>query len=157
VLENGMPRFFRRLAEGVFDTEDLKRRTHELADFVESARRAYGLTGKVIAIGYSNGANIASSFILLHPGILCGAVLFQPMVPFVPDELPKLARTKVLLAAGRRDQIVPAAETIQLRQMFELTGASVSLYWHDGGHELGQDDIDATRRWLEGVDSPSGP
>ncbi|MGH9627889.1 MAG: alpha/beta hydrolase [Bryobacteraceae bacterium] len=153
VLENGMPRFFRRLAEGVFDTEDLKRRTHELADFVESARRAYGLTGEVIGVGYSNGANIAASLMLLRPGTLRGAVLFRPMVPFVPDTLPKLERTQVLLAAGRQDQIVPAGEMVQLRHMFELAGASVSLHCHNGGHELGQDDIDAPRRWLEkGVD-----
>ena len=146
-----MPRFFRRLAEGVFDTEDLKRRTHELADFVV-ARRQYGLPEEIIGVGYSNGANIAASLMPLRPGTLRGAVLFRPMVPFVPDTLPKLERTEVLLAAGRQDQIVPAGETVQLRQMFELAGASVSLHWHNGGHELGQDDIDATRRWLEGVD-----
>jgi predicted esterase len=153
VLENGMPRFFRRLAEGVFDTEDLKRRTHELADFVDSARRQYGLPEEIIGVGYSNGANIAASLMLLRPGTLRRAVLFRPMVPFVPDKLPKLNGTEVLLAAGRRDQIVPVGQTAELRQMFELAGASVSLHWHNGGHELGKDDIDATRRWLEkGVD-----
>jgi predicted esterase len=149
VLENGMPRFFRRLAEGVFDTEDLKRRTHELADFVDSARRQYGLPEEIIGVGYSNGANIAASLMLLRPGTLRRAVLFRPMVPFVPDKLPKLNGTEVLLAAGRRDQIVPVGQTAELRQMFELAGASASLHWHNGGHELGQDDIDATRRWLE--------
>jgi predicted esterase len=157
VLENGMPRFFRRLAEGVFDTEDLKQRTHELADFIDSARRQYGLLEEIIGVGYSNGANIAASLMLLRPGTLRRAVLFRPMVPFVPDTLPKLEGTEVLLAAGRQDQIVSASKTVQLLQMFELAGASVSLHWHNGGHELGQDDIDATRRWLEGVDSPIGP
>lgn len=148
VLENGMPRFFRRLAEGVFDMDDLLRRTHELGDFVESARRAYAISEKIIAIGYSNGANIASSLMLLRPDILSASVLFRPMVPLVPEELPNLEGTSALIAAGRRDPIVPPGETLRLSELLEGAGAAVSLHWHEGGHELGQDDVDAAKRWL---------
>src|SRR3954463_16668755 len=91
VLENGMPRFFRRLAEGVFDEQDLIRRTHELADFIEEAAAHYGFDAtKVVAIGYSNGANIAGGTLLLRPGILSGAALLRPMVPLIPQALPEL-------------------------------------------------------------------
>src|SRR5438270_12484205 len=95
ILENGMPRFFRRLAEGVFDIEDLQRRTHELADFVEAASAIYGFDARnVIAVGFSNGANIAASMLLLRPAVLSAAVLFHPMVPFIPETLPDLSATK---------------------------------------------------------------
>jgi len=85
---------------------------------------------------------------LLRPGVLSGAVLFRPMVPFVPDELPQLEGTGILLAAGRRDQIVPLTEISKLRKVLERAGAAVSIHWHDGGHELGQDDVDTARTWL---------
>jgi predicted esterase len=117
-----MPRFFRRLAEGVFDVEDLKIRTHELADFIERARLAYAVSGKIIAVGYSNGANIAASLMLLHPGVLTGAVLFRAVVPLVPDALVELKQTEVLLAAGRRDPIASPDQTARLRQMLERAG-----------------------------------
>jgi phospholipase/carboxylesterase/glyoxalase family protein len=149
VLEHGMPRFFRRLAEGVFDVEDLKLRTHELADFVERARPAYAVSGKIIAVGYSNGANIAASLMLHYPGVLTGAVLFRAMVPFVPDAPVELKGTEILLAAGRRDPIASPDETARLRQILERAGATLSFHWHDGGHELGQDDLDAARSWLQ--------
>jgi phospholipase/carboxylesterase/glyoxalase family protein len=149
VLEHGMPRFFRRLAEGIFDIEDLKLRTHELADFVERARLAYAVGGKIIAVGYSNGANIAASLMLLHPGALTGAVLFRAMVPFVPEAPVELEQTNVLLAAGRRDPIASPDQTARLRQILERAGAKVSLRWHEGGHELGQDDVDAAQSWLQ--------
>src|SRR5215211_5231691 len=104
VLEDGMPRFFRRLSEGVFDIEDLKFRTKELADFVEKASKAYGFDLQhVVALGYSNGANIASSLLLLLPGILSAAVLFRPMVPFIPDTLPNLSRKNIFICAGEWD------------------------------------------------------
>ena len=148
VLERGMPRFFRRLAEGVFDVEDLKFQTHDLARFIEAAGEAYHFTAKIIAVGYSNGANIAASLLLLHPGLLAGAVLFRVMVPFVPEAIPDLTGTQALLAAGRKDPVIPPSETGKLAEMLRGAGASVSLHWHAGGHELGQDDIAAAQRWI---------
>src|SRR5437762_23639 len=100
VLENGMPRFFQRLAEGVFDEQDLIRRTHELADFIEQAAVHYGFDPqKAVAVGYSNGANIAGALLLLRPGAIRGAALLRPMVPLIPKELPKLKDAPVLVAA----------------------------------------------------------
>jgi predicted esterase len=152
VLENGMPRFFRRLAEGVFDLEDLQRRTEELAEFLDDARRHYGLGGnKLIAVGYSNGANIAASLILRDPRHLPAAVLLRAMVPFVPEKLPDLSAVSIFLSSGKRDSIVPTANTRQLMSMFEAGGASVSMHWHEGGHELGQDDVEAAKLWLAGL------
>jgi predicted esterase len=148
VLERGMPRFFRRFAEGVFDVKDLKFRTHELAQFIEAAKQAYGFGGKIIAAGYSNGANIAASLMLLYPRMLAGAVLFRVMVPFVPEVAPDLTGAQALLAAGRQDPIVPQTDTLKLAEMLKAAGAAVSLHWHDGGHELGQDDIAAAQRWI---------
>ena len=151
VLERGMPRFFRRLAEGVFDIPDLKFRTHELADFIDAARREYRFNGNIVAVGYSNGANIAASLMLLHPRALAGAVLFRVMAPFVPDFAPDLSGTKALLAGGRHDRIVPQTGTLKLSEILQSAGAAVSLHWHDGGHELGQDDVEAAQRWLAGL------
>ena len=149
VMENGMPRFFRRLAEGVFDVDDLKFRTHELAEFVRSAAEQYGFQEKnLVAIGYSNGANIASSLMLLHPHLLAGAVLFRPMVPFTMDFTPDLRDAHVLLASGKRDPIVPPEQVDRLAAMFEFAGADVTIHWHDGGHELGQDDLTSAKNWL---------
>jgi phospholipase/carboxylesterase/glyoxalase family protein len=149
VHENGMPRFFRRLAEGVFDVDDLKFRTHELAHFVRSAAERYGFQGKsIVAVGYSNGANIGSSLMLLHPDLLSGAILFRPMVPFPIDHTPDLRRVHVLLAPGRRDPIVTHEQVDMLAHMLEAAGADISLSWHEGGHELGQDDLTAARNWL---------
>jgi predicted esterase len=151
VLENGMPRFFRRLAEGVFDLEDLKRRTEELAQFIEGARREYGLhENKLLAAGYSNGANIAASLILRNPQHLSGAVLFRAMVPFTPDAVPDLGAIPIFMSAGQRDPIVPAANTRRLSAMFESGGGQVFIHWHNGGHELGQDDVEAAQLWIAG-------
>jgi phospholipase/carboxylesterase/glyoxalase family protein len=149
VLENGMPRFFRRLAEGVFDQEDLQRQTEDLARFVADAARKYALQDtKFIAVGYSNGANIAASILLTHPRLLAGAVLFRPMIPFRPRLAPDLKDVPVLLAAARRDQIVPPQQTSELARILQIAGARVSVHWHPGGHELGQDDLTAAREWL---------
>ena len=149
VLENGMPRFFRRLAEGVFDLQDLERRTEELARFIERARSEYGLQeNRVVAVGYSNGANIAASLILRHPRVVPGAILFRAMVPFTPEPVPVLGKTKIFLSAGERDPIVPAANTQRLAAIFQSGGAEVSIHWHTGGHELGQDDLDAAKSWI---------
>lgn len=149
VLENGMPRFFRRFAEGVFDVEDLKHRADELAGFIGAARDQYGLKNqKLVAAGYSNGANIAAGLILLHPHQLSAAVLFRAMVPFKTDQVPALAGTAILLAAGRRDFIASPENTNELAGIFKTAGAVVSIHWHNGGHELGQDDLESAKTWL---------
>jgi phospholipase/carboxylesterase/glyoxalase family protein len=149
VLENGMPRFFRRFAEGRFDLKDLRLQTDLLARFIEKASARYGLeAGNTIAVGYSNGANIAGSLLLTEPALLAGAVLFRPMVPFVPDSPPDLKNVAVLLTAGRNDLIVAPEQTLRLMEILANAGARVSIHWHDGGHELGEDDFDAAKKWL---------
>ncbi|MGE5927015.1 MAG: alpha/beta hydrolase [Gemmatimonadota bacterium] len=149
VLENGMPRFFRRLAEGVFDEADLRVRTAELAAFVGSAASAYGFDAStVVAVGFSNGANIAASLLLLSPGTLEGAVLFRAMIPLRPPQPPPLAGVRVLLSEGARDPIVPRAEGEGLAAMLRAGGADVTLEWQDAGHGLVDADISAARAWL---------
>jgi phospholipase/carboxylesterase len=149
VLERGMPRFFRRLAEGVFDLDDLKQRTDELAEFVSRAAAHYGFDpSQVIGAGFSNGANIAASLLLLRPGVLRAAALFSPMVPLVPDTPPALQRVDVFISAGRRDPLVAPENTQRLADLLEKYGASVSLRWTDGGHTLSPDDAEAAARWL---------
>lgn len=147
ILENGQPRFFRRLAPGVFDEDDLIRRTHELADFVEdqSARRN---PGQVIAVGYSNGANIAASMLLLRPDVLSGAILFRAMVPLDPPQPPQLPGTPVLLLAGRHDTMIPQDSTRRLAVLLEQAGANVTLEWRDTGHALEQPEFVVARDWL---------
>jgi predicted esterase len=152
VLENGMPRFFRRLSEGVFDIEDLKIRTNELADFIERASKVYDFDlHHITAVGYSNGANIASSILLLRPRILISAILFRPMVPFILDTLPDLSAKKIFISAGEWDPIVPKQQTENLLDVFNEAGANVSLHWQNGGHELGQDEISSAREWLSAI------
>ena len=146
-----MPRFFRRLAEGVFELEDLKQRTEELAQFIEGARREYALhDSKIVVAGYSNGSNIAASLILRDPRHLSGAVLFRAMVPFTPDAVPDLRGIPIFLSAGKRDPIIPAENTGRLAALFESGGAEVFVHWHPGGHELGQDDLVAAKSWIAG-------
>lgn len=148
VLEDGMPRFFRRLAPGVFDEGDLIRRTHELADFIEdqSARRHLG---KILAVGYSNGANIAASLLLLKPGVLAGAVLFRSMVPLEPPHPPQLQGVPVLMLAGRHDRMIPPESTQRLAVLLAQAGADVSLEWRDNGHELSQPEFVLAHDWLD--------
>jgi phospholipase/carboxylesterase len=149
VLENGMPRFFRRLAEGIFDLEDLKKRAHELADFVASAAAHYKIDMKnLIAVGYSNGANIAASILLLRPETFAAAILFRAMVPFVPETQPDLSSLRVLIGAGSVDPIVPASETKQLAELLRSSGADVTIRFFQGGHELTPADIHAAQEWL---------
>jgi len=149
ILENGMPRFFRRIAEGVFDLEDLKFRTQELAIFIERASQRYGLlSNKVIAVGYSNGANIASSVMLTYPGLISEAALFHPMIPFVPENPPDLSKTKILITAGTNDPIVNPEETLELHKMFEDYGAEVEVFWQDNGHNLTREEIEKTTNFL---------
>lgn len=149
VLEHGMPRFFRRLAEGVFDIEDLKFRTNELADFMKAAAAHYEFdVQQLIAVGFSNGANIAASVLLLRPEVLNAAVLFRAMVPLVPDPLPSLSGTRVLLSSGRLDPFVRHSETERLAALLRNAGADVVLVWQTTGHELTQEDLAAAREWL---------
>jgi len=150
VLENGMPRFFRRLAEGVFDLEDLKKRTNELADFVAAAARHYQFAGdKVVAVGYSNGANIAASMLLLRPEILRGAVLFRAMVPLIPESLPDLSSVRVWIGAGSGDPIIPTSETQRLVELLRSAGADVTLRFFNAGHDLTSSDVETARHWLD--------
>jgi predicted esterase len=149
VLENGMPRFFRRLAEGVFDLEDLKYRTNELADFVSAAAQHYGFsTDQLVAVGYSNGANIAASMLLLRPEIMHGAILFRAMVPLNPEALPDLSSVRVWIGAGDQDPIVPASEPKRLVELLRRAGADVTIRFAKAGHGLTNDDLEAARHWL---------
>jgi phospholipase/carboxylesterase len=150
ILEGGrIPRFFRRLAEGVFDIEDLKFRTLELAGFVEKASRIYEFDArKVIAVGYSNGANIAASILLLKPQTLSGAILFRAMVPLVPDNLPDLSDKRIFMSSGLRDPIATRQEAERLSGLLKQAHAVVDLQWQNSGHELIQDDIHAAKQWF---------
>jgi predicted esterase len=149
VVEGSMPRFFRRLAEGVFDVDDLIARTHELADFVVAAAHRSGRDPeRLVAVGFSNGANIAASTLLLRPQVFRAAILFRPMVPLVPDALPDLTQTPVFIGAGRSDPIVPAAQTERLASLLSECGATVTLRWQPGGHGLSAADVEAARDWL---------
>jgi predicted esterase len=158
VLEDGMPRFFRRLAPGVFDLADLRARTHELADFVAAAVRRYGFGhDRLVAVGYSNGANIAASTLLLRPETFARAVLLHAQIPLVPERLPALRDHEVLITAGRRDPIVPPTESERLRELLAECGAAVQLTWFDAGHALSEDDLSAARRWLHETALRSAP
>lgn len=149
VLEHGMPRFFRRVAEGVFDVDDVRRRAGELSAFVGDAAARYGFdAANVVAVGFSNGANIASAVLLLHPDVLRGAVLFRAMVPLVPEPLPVLTNRQVLVSNGRSDPIVAVEETARLVGLFEAAGATVSLEWQAAGHQLTRADLQCAERWL---------
>jgi phospholipase/carboxylesterase len=157
VLEFGAPRFFRRLAEGVFDHEDLVFRTHELAEFVEAASEEYGFDyRKLVAAGYSNGANIAGSLILLHPGLLRAAVLLRAMVPFEPEVTPDLSGMPVFMASGRRDQMIPPDNSQRLADILGGAGADVDLRWRDTGHGLTYEEVAQAKEWLSGTLSKLG-
>ena len=150
ILENGMPRFFRRLAEGVFDLEDLRNRTNELADFVAAAAQHYGFASdNVVAVGYSNGANIAASMLWLRPEILRGAVLFRVMVPLVPESLPDLSSVRVWIGAGSDDPIIPTSETQRLVELLRSAGADVAIRFFNAGHGLTNSEVETSGRWLK--------
>ncbi len=151
VSEQGMARFFRRLAEGVFDLDDLRQRTHQLADFVAQAATAYGFDpARVVAVGFSNGANIAASLLLLRPATLAGAILFHAMVPLEPATPPDLRGKRILVSAGQTDPLISAAETERLAALLRDCGASVEQRWQPGGHTLTQAEALAAREWLAG-------
>jgi predicted esterase len=150
VLENGMPRFFRRLAEGVFDKADLIRRANELADFIVSAAAYYAFdVSKVIAVGYSNGANIAGALLLLRPDVLDGAALIRPMVPLTPKDAPNLKGKAIFIAAGNQDPIVPLENSRALAAMLKRGGADVTLGIENAGHALTDNTVEVVRRWLD--------
>jgi phospholipase/carboxylesterase len=154
ILENGMPRFFRRLAEGVFDLEDLKTRTHELADFVAAAARQYKLAAdNIVGVGYSNGANIAASMLLLRPEIMHAAILFRAMVPLIPDKLPDLSSVGVWIGAGDQDPIIPSSETQRLVDLLRQAGADVTVRFLNAGQGLTNSDIEKAGQWLKNLKS----
>jgi len=156
ILERGQPRFFRRFAEGVFDLDDLRQRTHELADFVAAAAERYHFDpSRIVAAGFSNGANIAASVLLLRPGTLQTALLYSPMVPLVPEPLPDLRATTVFISAGRRDPLVSPAQTQELADLLTRAHARVTLRWTEGGHSLTEPDVAAGAAWLTTVAGPS--
>ena len=149
ISEHGSPRFFRRLAEGVFDVEDLVFRTHELAEFVENAAEEYGFDpAKLVGGGYSNGANIAAGLILLHPGLLRAAILFRSMVPLEPEVTPDLSGMPVFMAAGTQDSLIPPDNTERLANMLREAGAEVDLRWRGIGHPLTREEVNEAKGWL---------
>ena len=149
VLENGRPRFFRRLAEGIFDEEDVVRRAHELADFVVAAAARYEFDlERVTAVGYSNGANIAAAILLLRPEVLGSVVLFRAMVPLLPPAVPDLSQTRVLLSSGEHDPIVPKENAQRLAAMLRDAGANVTVRFEPAGHALAFGDIEAAKKWI---------
>ena len=149
ILENGMPRFFRRLAEGVFDLEDLKARTNELADFVSAAVRHYKLDADhIVGAGYSNGANIAASMLLLRPEIMHAAILFRAMVPLIPDKLPDLSSVRIWIGSGDQDPIIPTSATQRLVELLRRAGADLTTRFFNAGHGLTNEEVETAGQWL---------
>jgi predicted esterase len=146
-----MPRFFRRLAIGVFDEADVTRRAADLAAFVAAAVRAYQFDpARLFALGYSNGANMAAAMLLLHPESLAGAVLLRALLPLEPAAPPGLAAKPVLIAAGRDDPFAPQPRVEALADRLKAAGASVDLRWEQAGHEMAAGELDAVRDWIAG-------
>lgn len=149
VLENGAPRFFRRFSEGVFDEEDVVRRARELAQFIDNAVAEYQIdTHELIAIGYSNGANVAAAMLLLGVAKFSGAILLRAMMPLTSPDVPRLDEKRVLISVGRADEIVPAAEGQRLADVLRWAGADVTLETQNAGHNLVFSDVTAARHWL---------
>lgn len=149
VLEAGAPRFFRRLAEGVFDPAEVQARGEELAEFIRAAVTRYELDAKrVFALGYSNGANIASTVMLIEPDLIRAAVLLRPMLVFEPEKKADLTGKAALISAGRVDPIVPTASVEKLVRLLEERGAEVTLKWQLGGHNLVPSEIKEAADWL---------
>ncbi|OAB26447.1 carboxylesterase [Paenibacillus macquariensis subsp. defensor] len=149
VLENGMPRFFRRLAEGVFDEVDLVNRTQEVYAFLDEASEKYGIDRRnMVAIGYSNGANIAGSLLFHYEDAFKGAILHHPMVPLRNKELPDLSGIPVFIGAGRNDMMCPAQESEDLQALLVGAGSDTDLHWENNGHQLSRTEIDAAGEWF---------
>lgn len=156
VSEHGANRWFRRLAEGVFDTDDLLARTDQLAAFVTSAVEHYQLTAsRLVAVGFSNGANIAATMFLRHPRLLRAAVLFAPMVTLNDPPMVDLSRVGVFIGAGTADPIAPPEQAQRLADQFTDRGAAVELHWHPGGHGIDRRTLAQARAWLRNIHAPS--
>ncbi|MCU4767710.1 alpha/beta hydrolase [Bacillus toyonensis] len=150
VLENGMPRFFRRLAEGIFDEEDLNFRTKELNEFLNEAAKTYEFDrNNIVAIGYSNGANIAASLLFHFEDALKAAVLHHPMVPRRGIQLPNLAETAVFIAAGTNDPICAPSESEELKTLLENANANVTMHWENRGHQLTMGEVEKAKEWYD--------
>lgn len=147
VSEGGALRFFKRNGEGVYHMEDLARATAKMARFIE-ARVAAIQPSSVAALGYSNGANILASVLFERPDLIGSAVLMHPLIPFTPDPQPQLSGRRILITAGRRDPICPSSMTADLAGWFEAQGAAIETHWHEGGHEIRPDELDAVRGFL---------
>lgn len=151
VLENGMPPSSRRFTEA--GSANVRSRTEELAQFIRAASEQYGFsTKRLIVVGHSNGGNLAASLILLHPHYLAGAVLFRVTVPLVPELIRDFSNLFIFIRAASHDPLIPAAQVAELAAIFESGGADVAISWHDGGRELGDDDVHAARNWLSEKD-----
>ena len=149
VLENGSNRYFKRLAMGVFDLEDLVFRTKRLKEFVDWASDHYDFDrSQVIAVGYSNGANIAGSILFHYKDALKKAMLFHPMVP-IRKELPDLMGVDVFISAGKSDSICPSEESQELFDLLSAAKANVVLAWQPGGHRLSMEEIVEAKAWYE--------
>ncbi|WP_242212531.1 alpha/beta hydrolase [Bacillus cereus group sp. BfR-BA-01383] len=152
VLENGMPRFFRRLAEGVFDEEDLVFRTKELNEFLNEAAKTYEFDrNNIVAIGYSNGANIAASLLFHYENVLKGAILHHPMVPRRGMQLPNVAETAVFIAAGTNDPICSPSESEELKMLLENANANVTMHWENRGHQLTIGEVEKAKEWYDKI------
>lgn len=149
VSEGGALRYFRRTGEGVYDMVDLARATEKLVAFIRT-RKSEGMPRTVIGLGYSNGANILASAQFANPGLFNATILMHPLIPFVPPAADFSTRS-VLLTAGQRDPIAPAASTQALHDYFRRNGAEVRLAWHAGGHELRQEELIAVQDFLAGI------
>ncbi|GGC98940.1 alpha/beta hydrolase [Pontibacillus salipaludis] len=152
INEQGMPRFFKRLREGVFDEEDLVYRTEELFNFLEWAALEYDFNRKhVIAVGYSNGANIAGSLLFHYEEVLKGAVLFHPMVPIRSLNLPNMNRLPIFIGAGTNDPICKPEETKELKSLLEGAGAKVNMHWESYGHRLTESEVSEAKKWYTSI------
>lgn len=150
VSENGMPRFFRRLSEGVFDEEDLIFRTNELHEFLDESARKYNFDrNHILAIGYSNGANIAASLIYHHKNALQGAILLHAMVPIRGVQIPNLSKTPIFIGAGVNDPLIPMEETKELAEALHNANANVTEHWGQAGHQLTREEIEQAKMWYE--------
>ena len=149
VKENGMNRFFRRISEGVFDEVDLVNRTHQLKEFIDQASIEYGFDKKhIIALGYSNGANIAASLLFHYSDVFEKAILLHPMVP-IRKELPDLSGVSVFIGAGKNDPICPPDQSIELNELLSSANADVTLHWENSGHRISESELNAVKNWLK--------
>ncbi|MDQ2632854.1 MAG: alpha/beta hydrolase [Pseudomonadota bacterium] len=150
VSEHGAARFFRRTGEGVYDMDDLSRATRKMTDFVRAHVEA-AKPSAVLGLGYSNGANILASVMFADPALFDAAVLMHPLIPFEPDVKGSLAGRRVLVTAGQRDPICPPDLTARLESHLRALCADVTVEWHEGGHEIRRNEIDAARLFFEAV------